>query len=126
MHHFTPAEMIAAAIRTELAHLFEKVRELIRAQPAEPLPEHVTRSVVTSVRRVFATLRPFQRNAQCVEYSRRCAVCRDLDPELFADLAGFACRALAAARASGRAFENRINERATDGFVRHLVRRQVE
>src|SRR5207247_5490098 len=44
----------------------------------------------------------------------------------FADLAGLAGRTLAAARPGGRAFKYRINERATDCFVRNLVRRQVE
>src|SRR5439155_26632186 len=44
----------------------------------------------------------------------------------FADLSGLARRTLAAAWAGGRAFENRINQRATDGLVCHLVRRQIE
>src|SRR5438094_1202613 len=57
-HHFTFAEMIAATIRSKLHDLFEEVGDLIRAQPVEPQREHVTRSVVTDVRRVFATLRP--------------------------------------------------------------------
>src|SRR5437899_5452740 len=56
-HHFAFAEMIAAAIRTELAHLFEEVGELVGAQPVEPQRERVTRSVVTNVCRVFATPR---------------------------------------------------------------------
>ena len=35
-------------------------------------------------------------------------------------------RALIATRASGRAFENCINERAANGFVRYLIGRQLE
>jgi len=51
---------------------------------------------------------------------------RALRAARFADLAGLARRTLAAARALGRAFENRINQRAAHGSVRHLINGQVE
>src|SRR5437899_470465 len=126
MHHFTLAEMIAAAIRTELGDLFDEVGELVRAHPFEPRCERAVRSVMTDVRRVFATLRPSQWNAERVQHLRRRAVRGDLHTERLADLAGLARRTLAAPRPGGRAFEDRLNERATDGFVHHLIRRQVE
>src|ERR1041384_1020742 len=81
---------------------------------------------MTDVRRVFATFRPIQRNAERVQNLRRRAVRDDFHAERFADLAGLTRRTLAATWASGRAFENRINQRATDRFVRYLIRRQVE
>src|SRR6266568_3740058 len=111
MHHFTLAEMIAAAIRTELGNLFEEVGELVRAQPVETQSKRIIRSVVAEVRRVLATLRPFQRNAERVQHLRRRAVRGDLHAERLADLAGLARRTLAAAWSGGCAFENRINQR---------------
>jgi len=53
-----------------------------------------------------------------------CPVIRgDFRAERFADLAG---GTLAATRAGGRAFENRIDQSAPDSFVRHLVGWQIE
>ncbi len=125
-HYFAFAEMIAAAIRTKLRDLFEEVGELVGAQPVEPQRERGIRSVVGDVCRVFATLRPGQGNAERVQYLRRRAVRGNLHPERFSNLASLSRGTLAATRAGGCPFENRINERATDGFVRNLVRGQVE
>src|SRR5439155_18510515 len=116
-HHLALAEMIAPAIGPELADLVGEVGKLIGAQPFKTQRERGARSIVAEVRRVFATLRPFQRNAERVQHLRRRAIRGDLHAERFADLAGLARRTLATARAGRRAFENRIDERATDGFV---------
>jgi hypothetical protein len=118
--------MITAAIRTELRDLLDEVGELIRAQPVETQRKRGVRSVVADVRRVFATLRPFQWNAERVQHLRRRAVRGHLHAERLADLSSLAGRTLAAPWAGRRALENCINECAADGFVRHLVRRQVE
>src|SRR5262249_10864637 len=107
-HHLAFAKMIAAAIRAELRNLFEKVGKLIRAHPFETQRERVARSVMTNVRRVFTTLRPFQRNAERVQHFRRRAVRRNLHTERFANLAGLTRGTLTATWASGRSFEDRI------------------
>ena len=69
--HLAFAEMIAAAIRAKLRNLFEEVGESIRTHPFETKCGRVAGSVMTNVRRVFATLRPFQRNAERVQHFRR-------------------------------------------------------
>jgi hypothetical protein len=81
---------------------------------------------VAGVRRVFATLRPAGRDAEGMADFRRGAVGDDFRAELFADFAGLARRTLAAARTGRRAFQDGIDQRAADGFVRDLVRRQIE
>jgi hypothetical protein len=58
MHYFTFAKMVAAAIRTELADLFEEVGELNGTQPVEPQYKRVMRPVMTDMRGVFAALCP--------------------------------------------------------------------
>src|SRR5438105_1740551 len=97
------ATMITAAIRAKLGDLFEEVGKLVGAQPFQPKRERGIRSVVADVRRVFATLRPLQRNPERVQHLRRRAVRGHFHAERFADLAGLARRTLAAARAGGRA-----------------------
>src|SRR5689334_5951762 len=103
--------MIAAAIRAELADLFEKVGELVLAQPLETRCECVMRAVVGDMRGIFAALGPFERNAEGVQHFLRGAFRDDFHAESFADLAGFARGTLSAARAGGRAFEDGIDER---------------
>ena len=118
--------MIAAAIRAELRNLFEKVGKLIGAHQFETQRERVARSVMTNVRRVFATLRPFQRNAERVQHFGRRAVRRNLHAERFADLAGFARGTLPTTRAGRRALKDGVDQMATDDLVRDLIRGQVE
>ena len=66
-HHFAFTEMIATAIRTELAHFFEEVGELICAQPIKTKRECALRVIMTQMRRIFATLRLIRWNAECVQ-----------------------------------------------------------
>ena len=126
VHHFTFAKMVAAAIRTELADLFEKVGELIGTQPVKPQHERVLRPVMTDMRGVFATLCPFDWDPKCVQHLCRCTLCGGLHAEGLADLAGLAHGTLTTTRTGGRAFENRVNQRPADGLIPHLIGWQVE
>jgi hypothetical protein len=110
LHHFALAEMIAAAIRAELRDLFDEVREAIRAQPIKSRRERIARFVMADVHRVFATLRPFERDAERVQHFADAPSVTTFTPSIFADLAGFARGTLAATRTGRRAFEDGVDE----------------
>lgn len=73
------------------------------------------------MRGIFATLRPFQWNAESVAASRRGSVCRDVDTKLLHNLARLADGTLAATWTGPRAFEDRVDQCATQGLVSELI-----